>query len=172
MKLSLAPHPDTPCAALTAIEVEVRRSAPDGLRLSYVAHGDIRALALPPFNGVARADELWKATCFEAFFKVDGAGDYVELNLSPSGGWAAYHFDAYREGMKPLDLAFKPWGRLVVGRDRLMFRAAWAPRRPRLRMALSAVIEERSGAKSYWALAHPPGRPDFHADAGFAAVLE
>ena len=28
---------------------------------------------------------------------------------------------------------------------------------------LSAVIEEKSGAKSYWALAHPPsGPPDFH----------
>jgi hypothetical protein len=171
VKLTLAPHPDTPCAALIGIEVEVRRASPDGLRLTYVAHGDIRALALPPFTGVARADELWKATCFEAFFKEEGADGYVELNLSPSGGWAAYHFDAYREGMRPLDLAFRPWGRLVVAQGRLTLRAAWAPRRPRLRMALSAVIEEMSGAKSYWALAHPPGRPDFHADAGFAATL-
>jgi hypothetical protein len=30
------------------------------------------------------------------------------------------------------------------------------------RLGLSAVIEETSGHKSYWALAHPPGRPDFH----------
>jgi hypothetical protein len=28
--------------------------------------------------------------------------------------------------------------------------------------ALAAVIEERDGAKSYWALAHPLGKPDFH----------
>jgi hypothetical protein len=171
VKLALVPHRETPCAALTGIEVEVRRASPDGLRLTYVAHGDIRALALPPFAGVARADELWKATCFEAFLKVEGAEDYVELNFSPSGGWAAYRFDGYRVGMKPLELAFRPWGRLVVGRDRLTFRAAWAPRRPQLRIALSAVIEETSGSKSYWALAHPPGRPDFHADAGFAALL-
>jgi hypothetical protein len=27
---------------------------------------------------------------------------------------------------------------------------------------LSAVIEEKSGRKSYWALAHPPGKADFH----------
>lgn len=27
---------------------------------------------------------------------------------------------------------------------------------------LSAVIEETGGARSYWALAHPPGEPDFH----------
>ena len=38
-------------------------------------------------------------------------------------------------------------------------------------LGLSAVIEEASGAKSYWALAHPPGRPDFHHADGFAAEL-
>jgi hypothetical protein len=27
---------------------------------------------------------------------------------------------------------------------------------------VAAVIEEADGAKSYWALAHPPGKPDFH----------
>ena len=32
----------------------------------------------------------------------------------------------------------------------------------RVRLGLSAVIEETSGRKSYWALAHPPGKPDFH----------
>ena len=30
------------------------------------------------------------------------------------------------------------------------------------RLGLSAVIEDTSGRKSYWALAHPPGKPDFH----------
>ena len=36
------------------------------------------------------------------------------------------------------------------------------------RLALSAVIEATDGAKSYWALAHPPGRPDFHHRSSFA----
>ncbi|HZF44227.1 MAG TPA: hypothetical protein VEZ48_12550 [Sphingomonadaceae bacterium] len=44
------------------------------------------------------------------------------------------------------------------------------PRLP-LRLALSAVIEESAGRKSYWALAHPPGAPDFHHPACFAAEL-
>jgi hypothetical protein len=30
------------------------------------------------------------------------------------------------------------------------------------RLGMSAVIEEASGRKSYWALAHPSGQPDFH----------
>jgi hypothetical protein len=39
------------------------------------------------------------------------------------------------------------------------------------RLAISAVIEETNGERSYWALAHSPGRPDFHDAVGFAAHL-
>lgn len=39
------------------------------------------------------------------------------------------------------------------------------------RLGLSAVIEETSGAKSYWALAHAPGKPDFHHPDAFALDL-
>ena len=33
------------------------------------------------------------------------------------------------------------------------------------------VIEELDGTKSYWALAHPPGKPDFHHPDCFALTL-
>jgi hypothetical protein len=36
------------------------------------------------------------------------------------------------------------------------------------RLGLSAIIEEASGQRSYWALAHPPGKPDFHHPDSFA----
>ena len=43
--------------------------------------------------------------------------------------------------------------------------AVWA-------LGLSAILEEKDGTKSYWALAHPPGdKPDFHAADCFAASL-
>jgi hypothetical protein len=42
--------------------------------------------------------------------------------------------------------------------------AAW-------RVGLSAVIEAKDGSFGYWALAHPPGRPDFHHDDCFALEL-
>ncbi len=37
----------------------------------------------------------------------------------------------------------------------------------RLRIALSAVIEDESGRIFYWALKHAPDKPDFHHAAGF-----
>jgi hypothetical protein len=42
--------------------------------------------------------------------------------------------------------------------------AAWA-------LGLTAVIEETNGRKSYWALKHPPGKPDFHHADCFAAQI-
>lgn len=38
-------------------------------------------------------------------------------------------------------------------------------------IGVSAVIEEADGTTSYWAIAHPPGRPDFHHADCFAAEL-
>jgi hypothetical protein len=38
-------------------------------------------------------------------------------------------------------------------------------------LGLSAVVEEAGGGKSYWALAHPPGQPDFHSPDCFALEL-
>jgi hypothetical protein len=41
----------------------------------------------------------------------------------------------------------------------------------RLRIGLSAVIEGKDGALSYWALRHAPGKPDFHHRRAFALEL-
>jgi hypothetical protein len=40
-----------------------------------------------------------------------------------------------------------------------------------LRLGLSAVIEDTQHSLTYWALAHPPGKPDFHHADGFALKL-
>lgn len=39
------------------------------------------------------------------------------------------------------------------------------------KMNLTAVIEEKDGTKSYWALKHPDGPPDFHNPDCFVARL-
>ena len=45
------------------------------------------------------------------------------------------------------------------------------PRDAPWQLGLSAVIEEADGRLSYWALAHPPGKPDFHHSDCFALEL-
>ena len=45
------------------------------------------------------------------------------------------------------------------------------PRDGAWRLGLSALIEDTSGHKSYWALAHPSGQADFHHSDCFAYEL-
>ena len=48
--------------------------------------------------------------------------------------------------------------------------SATLPPLPR-RYGLTAVLEEAGGVKSYWALAHPAEKPDFHDPACLGAWL-
>lgn len=158
----LVPHPDTPCPALSAITVEVERGA--RLMLAFRCEGDASAICWPALAVPVRTDELWRHTCFEAFV-ADGAG-YREFNLSPSGAWSAYVFDGYRSGMRDADADIG-----IAFADAALTATIAADLPAHGRLGLSAVIELADGSKSYWALAHPPGKPDFHAPACFAAEL-
>ena len=176
MRLNLHRHGDSQGTAATGVEVELTWRAPGKLALTYVMTGDIAALKLPSPAHAARTDELWRHTCLEAF--VGGGAGYYEFNLAPSSQWAAYGFDGYREGMFPVEPFGDPAISTEATVDRFTLRATLAldglpDLRPDAdwRLALTAVIEQRDGLKSYWALAHPAGRPDFHHADGFSQVL-
>ncbi len=160
-------HPQSRCDAVTMVEAEVRRGG-DRLVLDFVATGDIARLLLPVETEPARADELWRHCCFEAFLRAPD-GRYVELNFAPSRQWAAYAFDGYRTGMRPLEMS-DPAIAADAFVDRLELTAiveAPCPQGAGWGLALSAVIEEEGGRLSYWALEHAPGKPDFHRAEGF-----
>lgn len=173
--LSLHPSSARP-PGITGVAAMVQREA-DGFALSYLVRGDLSAILLPASDDIVRRDELWKSTCFEAFVRARGQAGYVELNFAPSRNWAAYAFDDYRAGMRNADIN-APFIDLVEEDDGLIVMvelfdgqldalAALGP----LEFGLTAVIEETSGAKSYWALKHPPGKPDFHHADGFQLEL-
>jgi hypothetical protein len=122
---------------------------------------------------------LYEHTCFEAFIASRGE-EYRELNFSPSTEWATYSFKGYRADMKSLELPSPPRievsqsGSQLIVEARIgthgLLPASWLAPDAALRIALSAVIEDDSGALSYWALKHAPHKPDFHHAAGF--ILE
>ena len=165
MRVELRPHPDLPNPPPVSIECTVMRLGLSALSLMFRLKGDPATLRIPDFGPRTRADELWRHTCFEAFVKPTQGEAYYEFNCSPSGQWAAYRFDAYRQGMKDADNIVAVVARLhddgldliaTIPLDSLPELAgAW-------RLGVTAVIEAADGALSYWALAHPPGRPDFH----------
>lgn len=163
-------HPDTATAAIAGVRVEL---ALTGLHiwLRYWIDADPDCLALPGPKAPARADGLWQSTCCELFVS-DASGDgYAEFNFSPSSRWAAYRFSAYRDGMTDLLLPQSPEISLDASESHLALEVELGLPVLLGPIALSAVIEELDGTKSYWALAHPPGKPDFHAPTCFAATL-
>ena len=169
MRLALRLHPDSLCPTVTQIDVDVARPRAGRLVLTYIVSGAIGDLHLPPVTAPTRAEELWQHTCFEAFIGCSASAAYYELNFAPSTQWAAYQFDGYRTGMRAASGVSAPSIELHTSPERFTLRAPLAldqlaglPRNAQWRLGLSALIEETSGRKSYWALAHPPGKADFH----------
>jgi hypothetical protein len=168
-------HPGSRGVAATHIEVEVAPSRAGSLVLRYFVTGKISDLRIPPVTAAARTDDLWLHTCFEAFVRTSPDAGYYELNFAPSTEWAAYWFSGYRTGMGIATEVGAPRIETQSGRECYTLqvsleldRLARLRRDANWRLGLSAVIEETSGRKSYWALAHPPGKPDFHHSDCFA----
>lgn len=177
MRQALKLHPDSRCDAVTAIEVEAARPAAGRLCLRYRVTGDPGGLVLPAAAAPARAEGLWKQTCFEAFLRGAPGGAYTEVNLAPSRLWAAYAFEGYRAGMRPAEIA-APQVETGIEAESYELRADLTldalpdlPAAAPWQLGLSAVIEEAGGRRSYWALTHPPGKPDFHHSDCFALEL-
>ena len=187
--LSLLAHPHTPSEAVRRIAACVEASGADSLQFQYVLEGNLRRVRFPPPAAEAgRAEKLWAHTCFEAFICPEGSTPYVELNFSPSGDWAAYRLESYRQGMAPAVLDEVPRLTLRRSEERLELQAQvrlggallmpeasamrGAPAQGRVHIAVSAVVEDQDGRLSYWAVRHPPGKPDFHHPDSFALALE
>ncbi len=169
MKHPLLKHPNAPCDVVSHILVELRRTRPERLELSYTLSGLLDAVSLPQAAAPSRGNELWRHTCFEVFLKPHDQDAYFEFNFSPSREWAAYQFTDYREGMNDVATISAPQVCAQESGDEYQLRASlMLDRMPQLtartpwRVGVSAVIEDTDGEFSYWALSHPPGKPDFH----------
>ncbi len=144
------------------------------LLLDYRLDADLARLRIPKTGAGERSDRLWRHTCFEAFVQGCDAPAYREFNFAPSGAWQAYAFSDYRQG-GPRASSLAPRIESAEAGDlrvSVLVSPADLPPGKRLRLGLSAVVESEAGDLSYWALAHPPGRPDFHHAAGFALELD
>jgi hypothetical protein len=168
-------HAQSPAGGIEGISVTITRGTSGEVTLTYRVSGETGALEIPARSTPQRIDGLWKNTCFELFISNFEDETYLEYNFSPSRQWAAYQFAGYRSDMVELETK-APNIRVTQAADTLTLTAtialpdAWRERG--LRVGISTVIATKSGDISYWALAHPPGKPDFHHKDCFAVQLE
>jgi hypothetical protein len=171
--VSLLRHPDSPCEAIGSVSVEYAMQ-PTGLQLCYRIIGNIDQIKVPTRKSSQRTAELWKHTCYELFIGGVDVKDYLEFNFSPSREWAAYQFSDYRTGMCDANIDV-PAIRSQSTESEMELQVALNRNSISLdmpvRLGLSCVIEERTGRISYWALAHPVGKADFHHRDSFTLEL-
>jgi hypothetical protein len=167
------------CEAVRTLDVSLYAFDAERIVLRYVLEGDLEYLIIPSEGAARRAHELWLHTCFEAFLGAVGLPGYHEFNFAPSRAWAMYRFSAPRQGMAVVTDARAPhlaMQRTAAGitLEATIFWRDLIPQipPPRLRIAMAAVVEDEGGRLSYWALRHPPGRPDFHHPDSFTLELE
>ena len=169
--VSLVPHPDTPARGVYGIDVRWLETGDGLLVLRWVVRG-VDTLVVPPFAGKGRGEGLWQTTCGELFLKDSDGEGYREFNFSPSARWAAYRFDRYREAMKDADVpppeVSSNGGQHLFVLTAMLDVSLLAGSHL---AGLSMVIEEKDGTKSYWAIVHPAGKPDFHDPSCFALPL-
>ena len=163
----LVAHPQSKGRAVERVHVVVSAVAGD-LVVRYVVEGDMERLAVP--RSRLDPERLWEHTCLEMFVGGPSATDYAEWNFSPSGQSARFTFSDYRKRTGH-DVA-EARVRVEQGSDALVLTArdAFVDHTP-AQIGLTAITRDEDGAQSFWALAHPTERPDFHHRGGFAWEL-
>jgi hypothetical protein len=171
-------HPDTPCTAVEGIRSSISWEH-GNLKIVYALNGIVEQLRIPAERAARRTDKLWQHTCFELFIGVKNDAEYYEFNFSPSGEWAAYEFRDYRDGgpihadgVDPKITVQRSAAALELSAKLRLNRLTGLQSGVYLWLGLAAVIEDLNGSLSYWALKHPPGKPDFHHSDNFSLELE
>jgi hypothetical protein len=157
------------------------------LHLHYSLVGELeKVIIASPTSQPTRKHDLWMTTCFEFFLGVQDSLSYWEFNLSPTGDWNAYRFQAYRQGMQeeqalsklPLEIQQQP-GALMLNlkldlapilKLTSSSSSAISPIPP-LELAITAVLESQQKEVSYWALNHCGIQADFHLRESFEIKL-
>lgn len=145
---------DSDAIVTTDIQVNAHK-----LRLRYSA-AVTQGLVWPEFKALERRDELWKSTCLELFLSSPADPSYLEINLSPCGGWNIYSFSSYRKGMKTARgnklVEFKVEGPGVITAsfdiDKLPDPALFGP---------ATILADKDGSLRYFSTKHGEA-PDFH----------
>jgi hypothetical protein len=160
---------------LTLTASLVRR--PGILQIEYRVEGELDCIDWSaPLPGSTRCQELWRRTCFEFFISIKDASEYWEGNVCPNGCWNIYRFTGYRIGMQEEGTIGQPVCRLVMDRSCLTLSCAAditgiIDDTTDIELGVSAVLKEKDGKTSYWALVHSGEEPDFHDRRSFVAGL-
>jgi hypothetical protein len=176
VNFALQPFPTDSKLPQIEINGRVNRKG-NNLSIEYQLFGDLNAISLaPPATVSSRQFHLWEATCFEFFIGIPGDANYWEFNLSPSGDWAIFALDDYRQGLRD-ELAFTslPFkidrypNYITLSLEFDLSELILAEQD--LEMSVTTVIKSSQDDLSYWAIAHSGKEADFHLRDSFSIEM-
>jgi hypothetical protein len=149
------------------------------LLINFIIEDKNKTILTDEYNKApTRKYELWKTTCFEAFFGIEGSSGYWELNFSVSGNWNIFYFDSYRTPGQPKEEAKVTKISVHTTYEDFMWRVevkvpiqSLGLQTKKLEVGLASVIEYKNKEKSYFALKHGVEKPDFHQRESFICNL-
>jgi len=178
MRRALPIHPAVTTAnPALAVEAAAWREG-SVVSLQFQIQAARTVLVMPTPSVGERRDGLWQHTCCELFLGATTSPAYIELNVSPSGDWALYHFSDYRKPAAKLTAEpptiHAAWKGQDLWVDAAMDAQCWDIPwlADRVRVGLSAVLEFNGGERAYHAIAHPRDVPDFHDVRGWCGTLD
>ena len=161
MKTILQPHtPINNITIHTTLNFTNKR-----LFLSFKIEGLLENYIFPKEKNINRANELWKATCFELFLADSKKEEYYELNFSPSKEWNFYHLNNYRTELEEVEEVLFTIDTVFI-ENRYEVKISLEPKEgsfPFFDIYNSATILLTSDKKrTFWSLNKMKDIPDFH----------
>ena len=155
-----------PCTPPAPVKVQAELSIGPVWRLRFLLMDPeglvIDSLKAGRWDSWGRADELWKTTCFEAFWSLPGSRRYWELNLSPARRqWNLYAFESYREPQPPSRSKDFDLSDIVVTDNSLECRLCPRIEISALEASLTAIIRT-ANQTHFFAAKHAGPKADFH----------
>lgn len=168
-KFSLIPF-DQATAPKIQIEAELNQNS-ESLFISYRMRQGIPLINLG--NGTPKKERvigLWEKTCFELFIK-NQSGQYIEFNFSPTFEWNCFYFGKKGDVLGQCPSMQMPVTDILLSEDHFLhfsvikkeyFPEGFFDNKEELDVGITAVIKDKLGSISYWALSHADNRPNFH----------
>lgn len=136
------------------------------IELRFVIKGGLDEYLFPQKSKQIRANELWKATCFELFLANGQKEDYYELNFSSSLAWNFYYLSAYRAEVQEVELLSEPKIETHIKEDAFQISFELEVEACLLEQFdiynVTSILLTQENERTFWSEKHLTVVPDFH----------
>jgi len=142
--------------------------------LHFRISGALKNYQFSKKDRLKRANELWKATCFELFLANSKTQSYYEINISSTLHWNIYCLEAYRAEPKEFIVSNEPL--IKIREDKHRYEIDFELECKELNLAefdqynLAVILLNIENEREFWAVNPVRESPDFHNRIGFSLI--